>query len=115
MNRSERPPSPTTVELTAVQFIAYSESGSPLFRFHLSDRGRISLRQFSTGREGTWVHLTIADAHLTSAYIGPPMDLQEFTTTVSQPALASLLHAVEKRLRPVPCLVVEVANWEGNA
>jgi threonine aldolase len=57
-------------------------------------------------RAGTWIHLDLDGARLTSAFIGPAMDLQEFTASVDRPELAAKLHAIAQGLVALPWLVL---------
>jgi len=45
-------------------------------------------------------------ARLTSAFIGPALDLQEFTVSVDRPELSAKLHPIAQGLVTLPWLIL---------
>ncbi len=97
---------PPCVELSAIRFLGYAASGHPQFRVGVSESGRAALRGFSMNRVGSWIHLDMDGARLTSAFIGPALDLQEFTVSVDRPELSAKLHAIAQGLVTLPWLIL---------
>lgn len=62
--------------------------------------------RFLINRVGSWIHLDLDGARPTSAFIGPALDLQEFTVSVDRPELSAKLHAIAQGLVTLPWLIL---------
>lgn len=97
------------VQLSAIEFLGYSEAGHPLFRFHLPPEALRSLNHVIHSMPGLSLRLFVSGRPLTSIFAGPPLTAPYFTLTVADDTLAGQLHAVALGIVHVPHCSIQPA------
>lgn len=97
------------IQLSAIEFLGYSGTGHPQFRFHLSPEALSSLNDVIHSMPGRSLRLFVSGRPLTSIFAGPPMTVPYFTVTVVDSTLAGQLHTVALGIVHAPHFFVDPA------